>query len=219
MMNRGVRQALAEVHVALLVVEAGRFSDADRELLRCVPEGLPVVLAFNKIDRIAREQLLVCLQQLAGEARFAEIVPVSAAKRRNLGELLKALRGYLPAAPAVYAPDEFTDRNERFLAAERVREKLFRQLGDEVPYGASVLIEKFEHEGALRRIYATIVLEKEAHKSIVIGSRGAKLKEIVSGARKELESLFGGKVYLEVWVKVRPGWSDDPGMLSRLGYD
>ncbi|OGA95722.1 MAG: GTPase Era [Betaproteobacteria bacterium RIFCSPLOWO2_12_FULL_66_14] len=218
-MNRGVTRALREVDVVVLVVEAGRYGEADREVLARVPKEKPVVLAVNKIDRIARADLLRFLTELAREERFAEIVPLSAARGRNLAELLKALRGYLPAAPRRYAEDEFTDRSERFLAAERIREKLFRQLGDELPYGAAVLIDKFEQTGRLRRIHATIVVEKQGHKSIVIGSRGARLKEIASAARKELETLFGGKVHLEVWVKVRAGWSDDEAMLSRLGYD
>jgi GTPase len=218
LMNRGVRQALQEVDAALLVVEAGRFEQADRDVLARVPKGIPLVLAVNKTDRVGREQLVPFLKSVAQERDFAALVPVSAAKRKNLAELLKALRAHLPAGAAIYAEGEFTDRNERFLAAERIREKVFRQLGDEVPYGAGVVIDKFEQQGRLRRIYATIIVEKGSHKAIVIGAKGAKLKEIATAARKDLETLFDGKVYLEIWVKVREGWLDDENMLARSGY-
>jgi GTP-binding protein Era len=218
-MNRGVRQALDEVEAAMLVVEAGRFGAEDRDVLSKIPRGLPIVLVVNKIDRIERPALLAFLQAVAAEGEFAAIVPVSASRKKNTAELLKALREHLPEGPAAYDEDEFTDRNERFLAAERVREKLFRQLGEEVPYGATVIIDKFEHQGNLRRIYATIVVDKEGHKSIVIGAKGAKLKEIGTDARKELETLFGGKVYLELWVKVRSGWTDSESQIARLGYE
>jgi GTP-binding protein Era len=224
LMNRGVRIALEEVDVALLVVEAGAFTDADREVLERVPGTTPVVLALNKIDRLPRERLPQRLQLAARERDFAAIVPIAAEKGRNTTELLKALRKLLPLQPAIYAEDELTDRNERFLAAERIREKLFRLLGDEVPYGATVIIDKYEEETkkdgtALRRIFASIVVDKDAHKAMVIGAGGAKLKAIGTAARKDLEKLFDSKVYLEVWVKVRSGWTEDAGMISRMGYD
>ncbi len=219
MMNRGVKLALEEVDVALLLVEAGSFTEADRKVLERVPSGIPVVLALNKMDRLVREQLLARLSRVQGEGEFAAIVPVSAEHGRNTAELLKALRKFLPEQPAIHPEDELTDRNERFLAAERIREKLFRLLGDEIPYGASVVIDKFEQEGRLRRIFASIVVEKEGHKAMVIGAGGAKLKAVSSAARRELEKLFDGKVYLEVWVKVRSGWSDDEAMLAQLGYE
>jgi GTPase len=219
LLNRGVRLALEEVDVALLVVEIAMFTEADREVLERVPRGTPLVLAANKIDRLPRERVPGRLERLARERDFAAIVPVSAERKRNTSELLRALRHLLPAQPAIYPPDELTDRNERFLAAERIREKLFRLLGQELPYAASVVIEKFEHEGEQRRIYASIVVEKEGHKAIIIGAKGAKLKAIASAARLDMERLFGGKVYLETWVKVRSGWSGDEGMLSKLGYD
>jgi len=217
-MNRSVRLALEEVDAALLVVEAGPLTEADRDVLERVPAQTPLVLAVNKIDRLDREQLPPLLQRLARERDFAALVPVSAERRRNLRELLKALRGLLPRQPAIYGEDDLTDRDERFLATERVREKLFRLLGDEVPYGATVIIERFEETPKLRRIYVSVVVEKEGHKAIIIGAGGAKLKAIGSAARKELEALFGGKVYLEVWVKVRGGWTDDENMVARFGY-
>lgn len=219
MMNQGVRQALEEVDAILLVIEAGRFGDEDKKLLALVPPGVPLLLAVNKMDKLRREQLIPFLHQAPSEAAFAEIIPVSAEKKRNLAELLRALRGYLPEQPAIYAAEELTDRSERFLAAERIREKLFRLLGEEVPYGTTVVIEKFETEGRLRRIFASIVIEKDSYKPIVIGAKGAKLKMIASGARTDLERLFGGKIYLEVWVKVRSGWTDDAASLASLGYE
>jgi len=218
-MNRSVRLALEEVDVALLVVEARSLTQEDRDVMERVPRKTPLVLAVNKIDRLRSAELPALLQRLARERDFAAIVPVSAERRRNTGELLKALRTFLPEQPALYGEDELTDRNERFLAAERIREKLFRLLGDEVPYGASVVIDRFEEGPKLRKIHASIVVEKEGHKAIIIGAGGAKLKAIGSAARKDLEQLFDGKVYLEVWVKVRRGWTGDERMLSRLGYD
>jgi GTPase len=217
-MNRSVRSALETVDVVVLVVEAERFAAGDRAALKLAPEGTPLFLVVNKIDAIESGRLPAFLQQAAGEAEFDEIVPVSARRRKGLDELLRTLERYLPEQPAIHSADEITDRNERFLAAEFIREKLFRQLGEELPYGADVEIEKFEEVGGLRRIHASIVVEKEGHKAIVIGTRGAKLKEIATAARLDMEKLFGGKVYLETWVRVRGGWTDDEAALRRMGY-
>lgn len=218
-MNRNVHHALGEVDVAALVVEAGRYGPEDRALLQLMPKKVPLLLVVNKVDRLDRPELLTFLGEVGAEAEFAAIIPVSAQKRRNLSELLKVFRSYLPEQAAMFDADDLTDRSERFLAAERIREKLFRLLGDEVPYGASVTIEKFEVEGRLRRIFASIVVDKEGHKAIVIGKGGETLKRVATGARIELEKLFDGKVYLEVWVKVRSGWADDAAALKRLGYE
>lgn len=217
-MNQGVRSTLNAVDVVLLIIEAGHFGAEDRAPLKLVPEGVPVFAVVNKIDRTAAEALLPFLQQVAKEGRFAEIVPVSARSRKGLDELLRTLERYLPEQPAIYSGDELTDRNERFLAAELLREKLFRLLGDEIPYGSRVEIDKFEQHGNLRRIHASVVVEKESHKRIIIGSRGGKLKEIASAARIDMEKLFGGKVYLETWVKVRGDWTEDEATLKRLDY-
>jgi GTP-binding protein Era len=219
MMNRGVRGVLEEVDVAVLVTEAGRFGPEDRVVLKLVPPGVTLLLAPNKIDRTTREVLLPYLRKVSAEADFAEIVPVSAGRGKGLDELLGALRRHLPEQPALYAEDEITDRNERFFAAELVREKLFRLLGEELPYGAGVIVEKFEEVGRLRRIHAAIVVDKDSHKAMVIGARGAKLKEIATAARTDMEKLFGGKVYLEVWVKVRRGWTESEAALKSLGYE
>ncbi len=218
-MNRNVHHALGEVDVAALVVEAGRYGPEDRALLQLMPKKVPLLLVVNKADRLDRPEMLKFLAEVGVEAEFAAIIPVSAQKRRNLPELLKVFRSYLPEQPPMFDSDDLTDRSERFLAAERIREKLFRLLGDEVPYGASVTIEKFEIEGRLRRIYASIVVDKDGHKAIVIGKGGETLKRVATGARIELEKLFDGKVYLEVWVKVRSGWADDAAALKRLGYE
>jgi GTP-binding protein Era len=217
-MNQGVRSTLNDVDVVLLVIEAGRFDAEDRTLLKLVPERVPMFAVVNKIDRARTETLLPFLQEVAKEGRFAEIVPVSGRSRKGLDELLRTLEGRLPEQPAIYPDDEITDRNERFLAAELLREKLFRLLGDEIPYGSRVEIDKFEQRGNLRRVHASVVVEKESHKRIIIGSRGDKLKEIASAARADMEKLFGGKVYLETWVKVRRGWTEDEAMLKRLDY-
>jgi GTP-binding protein Era len=201
------------------VIEAGRFGAEDRALLKLVPAAVPLVLVVNKIDRIDRGALLPHLRKVSAEADFAEIVPVSGQKRRGLDELLRTLRQRLPEQAPLYAGDEITDRNERFFAAELVREKLFRLLGEELPYGAGVAVEKFEEIGNLRRIHAAIVVDKDSHKAMVIGAKGAKLKEIATAARLDMEKLFGGKVYLEVWVKVRRGWADSESVLKSLGYE
>ena len=137
---------------------------------------------------------------------------------KNLPELLKTIRTHLPEQSAIYAADDLTDRNERFLAAELLREKLFRLTGDELPYGSSVTIEKFEEEGQMRRIHAAIIVDKDSHKAMVIGQKGLKLKEIATAARIDMEKLFGGKVFLQVWVKVKSGWTDDERSLRTLGF-
>ena len=219
LMNRGVGQAIGEVDCVLLVVEAGRFLEADRRLLKLVPASVPLLLVVNKIDRTPREKLLQFLQDAVRQAPFAEIVPVSAERRRGLKELLRTIRQFLPEQAPMFAEDEFTDRDERFLAAELIREKLFRLMGDEIPYGSSVIIEKFEADTSLRRIHAAIVVDKEGHKPIVIGAGGGKLKRMATEARMDMQRLFGGKVYLEVWVKVRGGWTDDTRALKNLGYE
>jgi GTPase len=217
-MGRNLRGALDGVDAALLVVEAGHFGEDDRALLKFLPAERPLLLVVNKIDRTTPARLLPFLEKTATEAGFAEVVPVSASRRKGLDELLRALARHLPEQAAIYPEDEVTDRNERFLAAELLREKLFRLLGAELPYAAGVGIDRFEEKGALRRIHASIVVEKEGHKAIVIGARGEKLKQISTAARIDMEKLFGGKVYLEVWVKVRRGWTNDEAALRRLGY-
>ncbi|HWU84673.1 MAG TPA: GTPase Era [Rhodocyclaceae bacterium] len=220
LMNRSVTQTLADVDVIYFVVEAGRFGSGERTIVEILPEGVPVILVINKIDQHKdKAQLLPFLEQVGKEYAFAEMVPVSAERGLGLRELLAATRKYLPQAAAVFDPDDITDRSERFLAAEIVREKLFRSLGEELPYGMAVEIEKFEQEGELRRIHAAVIVDKDAHKAMVIGKGGEKLKRISSDARKDMERLFGGRVWLETWVKVKSGWADDERALKSLGYE
>lgn len=219
-MNRGVTQALADVDVVVFVVEAGRFDAQDKAVIRLLPKDRPVVLAVNKTDQLKdKAALLPILASLSGEFSFAAIVPVSAAKGSQMDDLLSEVRKHLPHDEVLFGEDEITDRSERFLAAEYVREKLFRLLGDELPYSSTVEIDKFETEGALRRISATIVVDRPAHKGIVIGKGGETLKRIASEARQDMERLFDGKVFLEVFVKVKSGWSDDERLLKSLGYE
>jgi len=217
-MNRSVQSTLESVDVAALVVEAGRFGAQDRALLKMTRPGLPLLLVVNKIDLSQPAVVLPFLKKTALEAGFAEIVPVSARRREGLDQLLRAIEMNLPCQPAIHAENDLTDRSERFLAAELIREKAFRLLAAELPYSIGVEVEKFEDLGGLRRIYVAIVVGKESHKAIVIGSRGEMLKKIATAARLSMEKLFGGKVYLEAWVRVRTGWADDEAAVRRLGY-
>jgi GTP-binding protein Era len=206
--------------VVLLVVEAGRIEAGDRAVIRLLPSRVPVVLVANKADRVTQPERMLPFLRAASEIfDFAAIVPVSASKGRKLAELLAALAPLLPEQPPLFDADTLTDRTERFLAAELVREKLFRLLGQEIPFGSTVTIERFQEEGGLRRIHAAIVVEKDNHKAMVIGKGGDKLKAIATAARRDMEDLFGGKVFLELWVKVRRGWTEDEAAIARLGMD
>jgi GTPase len=219
-LNRTVVRTLEGVDLVLVVIEAGRIQAEDRRVLGLLPGAVPTILVVNKADKLPEKARMVpFLQAAAKEHDFVAIVPVSARTGRNVAELVRVLVDRLPEQPPIYAADALTDRNEQFLAAELVREKLFRLVGDEVPYGSTVVVEKFEQDGKLRRVHAAIVVEKAGHKAIVIGRAGEKLKAIATAARLDMEKLFGGKVYLEVWVKVRKGWSDDEAKLRQLGYD
>lgn len=218
-LNRAVRDALSDVDVIVLVVDAGRFTEQDREVLSLLPRNVPVIVALNKIDVIAdKRALLPRIAEIAALRDFAAIVPVSAERGTDLDGLKRVIAERLPTAPALYPDDDVTDRDERFLAAEFIREKIFRQLGDEVPYGTAVAIEGFEHVGDLRRIRATVFVDKTSQRAILVGEAGSRMKAIASQARADMEQLFGGKVFLEVWVRVKRGWSDSDAMLKRLGY-
>ncbi len=220
LMNRSVTSSFADVDVILLVIEAGRWGAGEEALLAMLPEGKPVILVINKIDRWEdKGQLLPFITKLSTEHQFAEIVPLSAEKGMGTEALLKTVATYLPVMPPVFDADDITDRSERFLASEILREKLFRNLGEELPYGLAVEIEKFEQEGDLRRIFAAIIVDRSAHKVMVIGKSGERLKRISTDARRDMEKLFGGKVWLETWVKVKAGWADDERALKSLGYD
>jgi GTP-binding protein Era len=219
-MNRGVTQALADVDVVLFVIEADRFGGKDKVVLNLLPEDKPVILVINKMDRVKDKAAFVpFLTDVAGKRDFTAIVPVSATNGKQLDELLGEVRKHLPHEELLFAEDEMTDKSSRFIAAEYIREKLFRLLGDELPYSTTVGIEKFEEEGALKRIFAAIVVDRPGHKAIVIGKGGETLKRIASEARQDMERLFDGKVYLEIWVKVKSGWTDDERLLKSLGYE
>ncbi|MDR2112132.1 MAG: GTPase Era [Candidatus Accumulibacter sp.] len=219
-MNRGVTEALAGVDVVVPVIEAGRFEAADQAVLRLLPRDRPAVLAVSKVDRLKdKAALLPLLARLPEAFPFAAIVPVSAARGIQIEDLLAEVKKYLPRGEMLFGEDEITDRSERFLAAEYLREKLFRWLGDELPYAATVNIERFAREGALRRVSAAIVVNRPAHKGMVIGKGGQTLKRIATEARQDMERLFGGKVFLEVFVQVKPGWLDDERLLKSLGYE
>jgi len=219
-MNRTVTQSLSDVDVALFVIEALRFDARDEKVLALLPRDHPVVLVINKIDTVGDKSLLLpFIEKVSASFPFAAIIPVSAKKDAQLPDLLLEIQRHLPEGESIYGEDEITDRSERFLAAEIVREKVFRLSGDEIPYSVSVEIEKFETVGNLRRIFAAIIVDKDSQKPILIGKKGEKLKEIGTQARLDMEKLFDGKVYLEVWVKVKGGWADDERAVKSLGYE
>ena len=218
-MNRAVTGSLADVDVAVLVIEAGRTQAADRAVIALLPRGARVIVALNKIDRMRdKDALLPQMADLAAAFPFAAIVPVSAEREQGLEPLLAAVRELLPEAPPAYAEDDVTDRDERFLAAEFIREKIFRLLGDEIPYSTTVVIDTFQHDADLRRIHATVFVDRDAHRAILLGEGGSRMKEIASTARGDMERLFGGKVFLEIWIRVKTGWADDETLLTRFGY-
>jgi len=218
-MNRTVGQVAREVDAVLFVIEAHGWDERDDPVLALIPPKAPVVLALNKVDKVRdRARVAATLVDASKRRDFAALVPVSAAKGTQLRALVGEIRKLLPVGPPAYAPDEITDRPERFLAAELVRERIFRLLGDELPYSTAVDVEKFEVEGNLRRIAATIYVDKPGHKAIVIGEKGATLKRIGTEARHAMEALFGSKVFLETHVRVKSGWADNEAALRLLGY-
>jgi GTP-binding protein Era len=218
-MNRAVRASLADVDVVVLVLEAGRLDAADRSMLALLPRDVPAIAAVNKVDRLAdRARVLPYLSDISSLRDFAALVPISAEKGWQLQALLGEIGKRLPAGNRLYGDDELTDRDERFLAAEYIREKIFRQLGADVPYATTVAIETFEHKAGLRRIGATVYVDKASQRAILVGERGERMKSIATAARRDMERLFGGKVFLEVWVKVKSGWAADERVLTQLGY-
>ena len=250
-LNRTVRSSLTDVDVVLFVVEAGRFGLPDAKVLSLlqdeVMKGKPVLLIANKLDAVPRRNdMLPWLRGMQERHPFAEFVPMSAEREADATRLFKILEPYLPQQPWLHEEDALTDRSDRFLASEIVREKLFRLTGDELPYTSTVVIDKYEEiddrkgaaplrpppegsvatsggraapQGSLRRISATIVVEREAHKGMIIGEGGERLKRIGSEARQELERLLQATVFLELWVKVRSGWADDERHLRSYGYE
>lgn len=224
-LNKTVVGAVGDVELVLFVVEAGKFTPADAKVLGLLKTGIPVVLIANKLDEVQRRgELAPWLQEMQQRYEFAELVPISAKNAKDVERLLGICEKYLPEQPWWYGPDELTDRSEKFLAGETVREKLFRFTGDELPYTSTVVVDKFDEEpsrrhGRMVRIAATIIVERDGHKAMVIGDKGERLKRIGTEARQELEKLMGCKVFLELWVKVRSGWADDEARVKSFGYE
>ena len=228
-LNKTVQATLSDVDVVLFLVEAGKFSQDDAKVLALCPKDKPVLLVANKLDLVhRREDLFPWLQTMQTHHTFAEFVPLSAQKVEDTKRLLDILRPYLPQQVWLYDSDALTDRTDRFLASEIIREKLFRLTGDELPYTSTVVIDAYAEEPppadkpkatGLIRIAATIVVERDQHKGMVIGDKGERLKRIGTEARTELERLLGIKVFLEIWVKVRSGWADDDARLRTYGYE
>ncbi len=219
-LNRTVTNALLACDAVLYVVEAGQFDQADQQVLDIVPADVPAILVINKADKIKdKAQLMPYAQKVAALHAFASVIPVSARQRFQLDRLEGEIRKLLPVNPAIFDEDDITDRSEKFLATEIVREKVFRYVGEELPYTSTVVMEKFEQEGQLRRIFVAILVERDSHKSMVIGQKGARLKEISTESRLDMEKLFGGPVYLEIWVKVKSGWADNEAGLRAYGYE
>ncbi|WP_206733790.1 GTPase Era [Pseudoxanthomonas composti] len=220
-MNRAARGALEGVDAGLLVIEAGRWDEEDTLAFNVLSDaGIPVVLVINKVDRLKNKaELLPFLAKVSEGRDFAAVHPISAMKRNGLEALVRDILAQLPEQPPMFGEDEITDRSERFLAAELVREQLMRQLGAELPYATTTEIERFTEDGQMLRIGAVIWVERETQKAIVIGKGGTRLKDIGSKARQQMEHLFGRKVFLETWVRVREGWSDDETALKAFGYE
>jgi GTP-binding protein Era len=218
-LNRAACRIIDDVQVLIFLIEALRWTEQDRYVLaRIEDRGRPVILAINKVDRITDKRLLLpFLDRVGGMMRFAEVIPISCIKGDNIEVLEAAVLRLLPEGKPLFPDDQLTDRSERFFAAELIREKLLRMLGAEVPHRLSVVIDEFESTGDLDRIGATIWVEQDGQKRIVIGQDGAVLKRVGEAARRDMERMFGRKVFLRTWVKVKERWSDDVHSLQRLG--
>ena len=219
-LNRNVSQALGEVDVVVWVIEAMKFTPQDEAVLNILPESTPVILAINKVDQLEKKNdLLPFVQKISERFNFKHIIPVSAKNGVQMQVLLNEIKPLLPENPAFFEQDDITDRPSKFLATEIIREKIFRLSGDEVPYGCTVVIELFTEEKNMYRIAAAILVERDAHKAMIIGQGGERMKRIASEARQDMEQLFGCKVFLEVFVKVRGGWANNEASLKSLGYE
>lgn len=220
-MNKSVKSSLSDVDVVVMVIESTGWKPEDEEVLKLLPhDAKNVILAINKTDEVKEsEVILPLIQESMKKFPFADVVPVSAEKNRQLDVLLQVIRKFLPEGDKLFEDDIYTDKSPRFLAAEIIREKAFRLLGDELPYGVAVMIDKWEENDQGARIFATLIVNRESHKGIVIGEKGSKLREISRLAREDISAILGKKVYLEVWVRVRKGWGDDAAVLKSLGYE
>lgn len=220
-MNRSVRSSIADTDAVVLVIEAGGWKPADVKVLELLPrDSSNVILAINKVDMVKqKDSLLPLMAESMQKYPFAAIVPISAEKGRQVTELMAEIEKLMPENPPFFDPDVYTDKTPRFLAAETIREKAFRLLGDELPYGIAVTIDKWTEDDKRAEIIATLIVEREAHKGIVIGAQGEKLREISRLARMDIADMLAKSVYLEVWVRVRKGWNDDARALKTLGYE
>lgn len=220
-MNKSVKSSLSDVDAVVMVIESTGWRPEDEEVLKLLPhDAKNVILAINKTDEVKEsEVILPLIQESMKKFAFADVVPVSAEKNRQLDVLLQVIRKFLPEGDKLFEDDIYTDKSPRFLAAEIIREKAFRLLGDELPYGVAVMIDKWEENDQGARIFATLIVNRESHKGIVIGEKGSKLREISRLAREDISAMLGKKVYLEVWVRVRKGWGDDVAVLKSLGYE
>ena len=221
-MNRAAASSIDDVDVILFVVDGMNWTDEDEKALERlkVSAKAPVILVINKMDKLAdKEVMLPHIQKLSAQFDYANVFPISARKGMNLDELEKQIKQLVPEGDLIFPEDQITDRSSRFLAAELVREQLFRHLGQELPYSITVEIEQFDDEKDLYRIGAVIYVERDGQKAIVIGKKGDLLKSVGKDARIEMQSLFGHKVFLRLWVKVREGWGDNERMLKNLGYN
>lgn len=219
-MNKTVLQAIQDVNVIVFVVDCREWSEEDEMVLQRIRNtNVPIILAINKIDLIKdKETLLPRIEELSKRYQFASIVPLAALKSKNVDALEKEISQYMPECIHYFPDDEYTDRSIKFLAAEIVREKLMRALGEELPYAISVVIEKYETKEKITEIAALIYVERDGQKAIVIGKKGEMLKKIGREARLDMEKLIGQKVFLQLWVKVKSGWSDSDKWLQHLGY-
>ena len=219
-LNKTVSATLRSSDVILFLIEAGTFGPADQEVLSLIPKSVPAILVITKTDRVKDKSTLFSFSEgIAQKHPFATIIPVSARKRFQLRQLEEEIRGLLPESEPIFSADDVTDRSERFMAAEIVREKIFRFCGDELPYTSTVVIEKFERKSKLCRVFAAILVERNTHKAMMIGHKGERLKSMSTEARLDMEKMFGLPVYLEIWVKVKSGWADNEAGLRAYGYE
>jgi GTP-binding protein Era len=219
-MNRAASSALEGVHVVLFIIEAMQWTENDELVLDRIRQSeVPVILVVNKVDKLDdKAVLLPFLQEVAAKFEFRDVIPVSALKDHNLAQLETLIQGYLDKSEPYFPEDQITDRSVRFMVAETIREKLMRQLGQELPYDLTVEIEQFKEQKDVTHINALIWVDRANQKAIVIGKNGERLKAVGRDARRDIEKLLGSKVYLELWVKVKTGWSDDERALQSLGY-
>lgn len=219
-MNKAAFNAMKDVDLLIFMIESYGWRDEDNLIFDKIKKiNIPVVLVINKVDEISdKEKLLPQLDELSKKMQFAAIIPLSAKKGTNIKDLEDTIAKLLPENPLLFSEDQLTDRNDRFLAAEIIREKLIRYLSKELPYATSVMVEKFTDESKIIRIAAVIYVEREGQKAIVVGKNGDTLKRIGTYARQDMEKLFETKVFLQLWVKVKAGWTNDEKLLASMGY-